>query len=165
MLTQKRLKELFLYNSETGQFTRIKALCGPVAKIGMIAGTLGGRGYIDIGIDGKRYKAHRLAWLYIHGEFPSNKLQIDHIDGNRTNNNIANLRVVTASQNLQNIKSAKSHNITSKILGVSWFKRDKKWQVEISVNKKKLYLGRYNDLEEAKSVYLSAKKLHHISQI
>ena len=165
MLTQKRLKELFSYNSETGQFTRIKALCGPVAKIGMIAGTLGGRGYIDIGIDGKRYKAHRLAWLYIHGKFPSNKLQIDHIDGSRTNNNIANLRVVTASQNLQNIKSAKSHNITSKILGVSWYKRDKKWQVEISINKKKLYLGRYSNLEEAKSVYLSAKKLYHISQI
>jgi hypothetical protein len=165
MLTQKRLKELFSYNSETGQFTRIKALCGPVAKIGMIAGTLGGRGYIDIGIDGKRYKAHRLAWLYIYGEFPSNKLQIDHIDGSRTNNNIANLRIVTASQNLQNIKSAKSHNITSKILGVSWYKRDKKWQVEISINKKKLYLGRYSNLEEAKSVYLSAKKLYHISQI
>ena len=165
MLTQKRLRELFSYNSETGKFTRIKALCGPVAKIGMIAGTLGKRGYIDIGIDGKRYKAHRLAWLYVYGEFPSNKFQIDHIDGNKTNNTIEDLRVVTASQNLQNIKNAKSHNATSKVLGVSWFKRDKTWQVEISVNKKKLYLGRYSDLEEAKYVYLSAKKLYHISQI
>jgi hypothetical protein len=163
MLTQERLKELLNYDEETGLFTRKKALAAKGCSINKIAGCLTVRGYWKISIDKKQYTAHRLAWFYVNGCFPESA--IDHINGIKTDNKISNLRLVTHSENLQNIYKSRKNNKTSKTLGVSWYKRDKKWQAEIQVNKKRIHLGRYDSLSEAKNAYLSAKNIYHISQI
>lgn len=163
MLTQSRLKELLHYDEETGIFTRIKEVCGKREYIGKVAGTLNKRGYFQIHIDYKIYTNHRLAWLYMNGEFPKKGIHIDHIDRNKTNNSYKNLRLASPTQNLQNKEFARIDNLTSKTLGVCWYKRDSTWQAEICVNKKRIFLGRFKNLEDAKNAYLEAKKIYHPS--
>src|SRR5882724_4870795 len=98
MITQKRLKELLVYEPDTGLFRwRIKH--GKV-HVGQIAGTKSPRGHITLHLDYKYYKAHRLAWLYMMGKFP--KHQIDHKDCNPGNNIFINLREASNSQNHMN---------------------------------------------------------------
>ena len=118
----------------------------------MKAGVLNKRGYIYIGIDGQRPQAHRLAWLYVHGEFPKNV--IDHIDGNGSNNAISNLRDVTRSENQRNLKTRCESK--SGFTGVSWCSARKKWAVRITNNGKYIMLGRYGDLDKAIEVRKSA---------
>jgi len=101
MITQQELKELLHYNPETGIFTR-KTKVNRNKVIGSIAGTTDFHGYVAIAIDGKKYKAHRLAWLYMYGKFPDNC--IDHINNITTDNRIVNLRDATLSQNQCNKK-------------------------------------------------------------
>jgi len=112
-------------------------------------------GYIDYHIGGKyigghrvRYKLHNPEWDIEDG---SKANVIDHIDNNRINNNIENLRVVTMSQNQWNRKAK----------GYCWHARDKRYSVNISVNKKKIYLGTFKTEEEARQCYLDAKKKYH----
>lgn len=97
MVTQDRLKELFRYDPETGNFLRIKGV--RKAAAGVIAGTKALNGYITISVDCKRYYAHRLAWLYMHGSMP---VQIDHKDRIRDNNIFSNLRAADNSTNNAN---------------------------------------------------------------
>lgn len=111
ILTQSKLHELFFYNADTGIFTNKSN-----RFIGKQAGTLQKRGYSTIGIDGKRYYAHRLAWLYKNGELPSN--EIDHINGVKSDNRIDNLRLATRSQNASN-RPIQSNN-TSGHIGITW---------------------------------------------
>src|SRR3990167_3120706 len=108
MISQQRLKELLSYNPNTGEFTRLVATgihgCN---KAGVVVGCLSDhptQGYILIRVnnDGILYRAHRLAWLYVYGFWPP--ADIDHINGNRSDNRIVNLRSVTRSQNLQNMR-------------------------------------------------------------
>lgn len=156
-LTQKELIEELEYNPDNGEFIRLK-------RRGTVhAGTLAGvnpktNGYIEIRVcsqstDGKskKYKAHRLAWLYMTGEFP--KLEIDHIDGNRANNKWDNLREVNRSINQRNRKI--HSNSPSGVLGVTWNRKNFKWQVNF--NKK--YFGSFDDFHEAVKV---RKKLEEI---
>src|SRR5690606_34614864 len=96
MLTQQRLKELLYYDPETGIFTRLVGRSGPRARAGDVAGSDNGKGYIRIYVDGRPYKAHRLAWFYMHGEWPE---EIDHRNGERADNRLSNLRPVTRQQN------------------------------------------------------------------
>lgn len=142
MLTQERLKQLFRYTPKTGRFTR---LCSqPSVNAGDVAGCLQ-RGYVKIGIDGKVYNAHRLAWLYVNGEFPEN--QIDHVNGVRDDNRICNLRDVT---NIENHKNQKTPvNNTSGVIGVSWIKGSKKWRSKIGKEFMQIRLGEFTDKFEA----------------
>lgn len=118
MLTQERLKELLHYNPETGIFTWLKNTRGH--KISDPVGHLDSQGYVQIKLQTissyKIFHAHRLAWLYMRGAFPS--MSLDHIDSDRKNNKISNLREVSISGNAQN--QIKAHS-NSKIgmLGVS----------------------------------------------
>jgi len=96
MITQDKLKEILDYNQHTGLFTWKKIKKYSNRSVGDIAGSLS-LGYVVIGIDKKIYKAHRLAWLYVYGEFP--KEQLDHINGNKEDNRICNLREANQSQN------------------------------------------------------------------
>jgi hypothetical protein len=98
MLNQKTLKKYLNYDPETGVFKR-KINSGK-AKIGDVAGGINGSGYICIRINSVKYRAHRLAWLYVHGKFPDN--QIDHINRVKNDNRIDNLRDVTQSVNARN---------------------------------------------------------------
>ncbi len=128
-LTAEELRELLNYDQETGIFTR-KVSTSNRVKVGAVAGCSGGDGYLLIMVQSRLYQAHRLAWLHTHGVWP--KGQIDHINRDRSDNRIANLRDVTQKQNLQN--RSKSSTNTSGHPGVSWNKRISKWQASIKHN-------------------------------
>ena len=155
MLTQERLKELLDYDPETGVFVR-KASRG-TAKAGSVAGCMYNTGYIMIRIDSKDYTAHRLAWLYVYGCWPTN--QIDHINRVKDDNRLCNLREATQSENNWNV--GKYKNNKSGLTGVSWHNSTKKWQAQISVNGKLIYLGLFDTPEEGHAAYLKAKAAHH----
>jgi len=113
------------------------------------------KGYVMVGIDGETHPAHRIIFLLHHGycsEF------IDHIDGNRSNNKIENLRPATHNENARNCKTP-SHN-TSGFKGVCWDKRKNKWMAYITVNNKLKFLGYHEKIENAHLAYISAAKLH-----
>lgn len=157
-LTQERLKELFEYDEHTGNFTRLIST-STKSKVGQIAGSNHIGGYIEIGIDNKSYMAHRLVWLYVHGHFP--KRLIDHIDGNRKNNKLNNLREANHTQNMYNSKIRSDNN--SGIKCVSWNAREGKWEVRIKIDNKLKYFGMYSDddFELAKIVAEYVRKKYH----
>jgi HNH endonuclease len=154
-LTPERLKELLAYNESTGNFTwRVKR---KGRKLDGFAGSKTVMGYISIGIDGVDYFAHRLAWMYVHGAWPIN--HIDHINGIRSDNRIANLRDCTPSINMQNQRKAKSSSKTG-LLGAS--PHHGKFIARITVNKKHLHLGLFVTAEEAHAAYIAAKEKFHV---
>lgn len=146
MITQKELKERLQYNENTGIFTWLKKT--KKIKIGAIAGGLNVHGYIIIQINGKPYSAHRLAWLYIHGEWPKN--QIDHINGIKNDNRIENLRDIIHRENQQNTHKHRN----GKLVGCNFHKPAKKWQAKIQIKNKDYHLGLYNTELEAHEAYL-----------
>jgi len=153
-----RLTEVLEYNKETGRFYW-KVSTSNRAKIGNEAGHYHhATGYIYISIDGKNYRAHRLAWLYVNGIFPSCK--IDHINGCKSDNSIANLRDVSHSVNMQNIRAARSDNY-SQLLGAHHYKKTGQWTSQIQIGKKKLYLGLFDTPEAAHAAYLFKKRELH----
>ena len=143
-LTAEKLRELLHYEPETGIFTR-KVSTSNQVKASDIAGSVNGGGYLQIKMLSRTHKAHRLAWLYVYGAWPTD--QIDHINRIRTDNRISNLREVSHKQNGQN-RSKSSHN-TSGHPGVSWYKRISKWVAQIRHNYKHIYLGSFTTVEEA----------------
>jgi hypothetical protein len=153
MITQERLQELFHYNPETGVLTR------KVTKGGQRAGSIAGnktRGYLQLMVDGHAGFVHRFIWLYVYGSWPSKN--IDHIDGNRSNNRLSNLRDVSQALNAQNERKPRS-NSKSGFLGVKQCRG--KWRAEICINGKTKFLGRFNKPEEAYSAYVEAKRKVH----
>lgn len=126
--------------------------------LGRVAGSPFVRDYRRIAIDGKAYLSHRIIWLWHGNELPDG-YEIDHIDGNRENNRIENLRISTHVQNTQN--AARRKDNSSGVKGVSWHKDHRKWQAYISINRKREYLGLYDDLSLAAKVVTEARnKLH-----
>ena len=158
MITQERLKELCYYDLETGIFTWLVLRRGS-AKAGDIAGSKHPDGYWQLRIDGKRYLAHRLAWLYVYGVLPKN--YIDHKDHDMINNKITNLRDVTKAGNNQNQIKAMSNNQSTGLLGAHYHKKNNKYTSCISVNYKQIHLGCFDTAEEAHSAYVNAKRIHH----
>ena len=156
MLTQKRLKELFYYHPESGDFVRLIS-ANYNARIGDQAGCLNSAGYLCIQIDGKIYRCHRLVWLYAHGSFPPD--EIDHVNGIRNDNRVDNLRFSTRSENARNM--AKPVTNTSGVKGVSWHKRSGKWQANIRLNGVLKYLGYFSDIEAAAQAYADASRRLH----
>jgi hypothetical protein len=154
MLTQAELKELLHYDEETGIFTW-KVSTGR-SKVGQIAGSPSQK-YIHISIKGKKYKAHRLAWLYVYGVWPIGIL--DHEDQVRHHNWIKNLRQVTHSENGQN--RWKNRNNTSGHKGVTFHKRWKKWVARIKVQGKQIFLGNFDTPELAAQAYKQAQEKQH----
>jgi len=157
-LTQEYLKSILNYCPETGVFTRLVPV-GCRAKVGDIAGSADKKGYRLIGISGKTYKAHRLAWLYMTGTLPSK--QIDHIDGEKSNNRFSNLREATNAQNQSN--RPVSQNSKSGYKGVYLVKwnRERPWMAQIKVMGKDTYLGVFKTKELAHAAYCKAAEKHH----
>lgn len=154
MLTQNRLHELLLYDPATGVFKWRYSTRRQVA--GAVAGTLASNGYIRIKVDGPAYLAHRLAWLYMYGEFPPS--YTDHKDQDKQNNSISNLRLATQSQNCANAK-AKSTN-TSGIKGVHYDKLSSRWVASI-MSKGVRWSSKHNTLEDASTAVRAMRiKLH-----
>lgn len=156
-LTAQELRELLHYDPETGVFTWLKRRGSRAG--GSIAGSPHEDGYIQIGVLGRLYGAHRLAWVYMHGLFPTG--DVDHIDGVRSNNKIKNLRDVSRSVNLQNQRKPRSDN-TSGFLGITLNVRTNTWCARIQSNGKQRNLGYFKTQEEAHNAYLAAKRLHHL---
>jgi HNH endonuclease len=144
MITQSELKEILHYNHDTGVFTRLVST-GNRVKVGEIAGYSMGCGYISIGVHKKYYLAHRLAWLYMTGYWPNDK--IDHINHIRDDNRFCNLREVTHRENLMN--SSMYKNNSSGITGVYWYKKYSMWLIMISIKGKQINLGYFVDKFEA----------------
>ena len=154
-LTVNRLQYLLDYDPLTGVFVN-RTNRGGRCRVGQVAGTLDADGYLRIMVDGKLYRAHRLAWLYVHGEFPPD--QLDHANRVRSDNRIDNLRPATRQQNAVN--SFRADN-TSGRKGVTWSNKCEKWLVQIRVNGKRHNLGHYNDIEEASACYQNIARILH----
>jgi len=154
-LTAERLRELLSYDPDTGLFhwRRQKGRASAGDKAGRFSFT---HGYIDIGIDGCLYRAHRLAWLYIYGKWPT---EMDHINGVRNDNRLVNLRQCTVSENRSN-RGASPRN-TSGFKGVSKRANDGKWIAQIKKNGKVTWLGSFDDPAEAHAAYCKAAKVIH----
>ena len=152
MLTQSELKKHFYYDAETGVFTRLTSVSSN-AKKGDIAGSKCGHGYLLIAINKKRYMAHRLAWLYVYGEWP--KGCVDHINHIKNDNSISNLRDVSYKGNSTNMPRNTLN--TSGLTGVYWHKVKEKWQACIGVDGDVLYLGYFLGKFEAACARKSAE--------
>jgi len=154
ILTKEMLQQMLHYNEDTGHFTWL--VTSNRKKAGERAGTPVPHGYRKIQVYGKIYYEHRLAWLYVHGAFPEEV--VDHIDGNGTNNKIANLRSVSRSENMRNqSKPQKSSKLG--ILGVSQTKNGK-FKAQI-MNEKVINLGAFDTAEAASEAYVNAKRKLH----
>lgn len=155
-LTAERLRELLHYSPETGVFTWKKRRGGS-AKPGNVAGRLNDNGYWRIRVDGPEYFGHRLAWLYVHGVWPD--AEIDHIDRNRANNRIDNLRQATRWENCQNTPPRPTG--TSRYRGVSFEARRSLWRAQIARRGRNAFLGYFDTEEEAFAAYVAAVKMLH----
>lgn len=161
MLTAARLKELLRYDPDTGEFFRLIAQRCQHGGVGEIAGTLERDGYIQIGIDGRRYKAHHLAVLYMTGV--SVPEIVDHIDGDTSNNRWSNLRCCSITDN--NRHTRLRQNNTSGVKGVSFDKRCDKWRASITVDRVQYNLGRFYKFEDAVAARVEAEKLYGFTHI
>jgi len=155
-LTAARLREVLNYDSLTGEFTyrikRRKCLAG--SRAGCVDRANGG--YHRIRLDYRMYLGHRLAWLHVHGEWPG---MIDHIDGNPSNNAIANLREATPAENNRNKRVARSK--PGGIKGVYFIEKTGLWAAGITVDGVFHYLGHHETAEAARAAYNeAATRLH-----
>ena len=149
MLTHTRLKELLQYNRRTGEFTWLIDRGGITKRIkaGSKAGYIEKSGYVKIRVDNRLYKAHRLAFLYVHGVWPT-KL-IDHKDGNPSNNALSNLREATYSENLGN-----QHSVRGGLAYRGVSKEGAKYRARIQKDGRTRYLGSFVTAEEAEAAYI-----------
>lgn len=165
-LTAERVREVLHYDPETGVFTWAKDVMGGHGKRQVVRrqGELVGcksqqNGYILLRIDRRLYLAHRAAWLYVHGDWPCTIL--DHINGIRDDNRIANLREARGGLNSQNLRGPKKRKLDAP-LGVSFQPRGRrKWLAQITVDGACHYLGAYGSPDEAHQAYLAAKRRLH----
>ena len=160
-LTQKRVLGLFVYIGITGQLFNLKDRAYN-AKKGDIAGDINCTGYRRVNVDGKRYLAHRLIWLYLYGEWPNG--QIDHIDGDKLNNRPANLQVVSAQGNSRNSK--RYYNNKSGVTGVMIDKGNKTnpFRAEICIDGVNKFLGYANNLFDAVCLRKSAENKYNFHE-
>jgi hypothetical protein len=152
------ITQFLKYDPDSGLFTwyRISKSARHI-KIGDIAGHINSHGYIQIKFFGRKYQAHRLAYLFMTKNYP--EIEVDHINGLRHDNRFCNLRLVSHSENCHNIQMPR-HN-TSGYVGVSWHKKAQKWAAVIRLNGKSRHLGLFTDPEEAHRTYLKAKAELH----
>lgn len=161
ILTPAALREVIHYDEKTGVFTRLVRLAQR-HHAGDRADTLitypRMYGYRRVSLFSKRYLAHRLAWFYVHGVWP--KQHIDHINGDKSDNRIENLREADDKLNLENIRVAK---VTNKVgmLGVYWHKQNKNWIARIQIDKKTHHIGVFSNPDDAHRAYLVEKRKYH----
>jgi len=150
-LDAEQARQWFLYQPATGVLYW--------RPTGRIAGTTDADGYRAVQFERVIYRAHRLIWLLVHGRWPEG--EIDHIDGDVSNNRIENLRDVTRAHNAHNQRRAAGHNASSHHIGVSWQPSRKRWLASITVDGKTRYIGRFKTEEEAAAAYWEAKAEYH----
>lgn len=146
------------YEPTTGAFTW--AVSSPGVSAGKAAGSVSVYGYRVIKINRKHIRACRLAWLLTYGEWPAG--EVDHINGDRLDDRIENLRVVDRAGNSQNKSSAQANNYSCGLLGVTWNKQHLRWQAKIVARKVRHHIGYFHTPEEAHAAYMAAKARLHI---
>jgi hypothetical protein len=155
--TQDRLKELYRYEPDTGNFyhrTIRSAVCRPDG----LAGTSHG-GRIALRVDGRLYLAHRLAWLYMTGDMPRGV--VDHINGVGLDNRWSNLRDVSQQINTQNTHKRFGHQKHSNLPGAHWCGQRRVWKSSLHVDGRSVHLGTFGSAEEASAAYVEAKRRLH----
>lgn len=157
-ITQKELMSLFDYDPHTGIFKwRLRA--ARCVRVGDTAGSKMWNGYLRLRVKGRFCMAHRIAWMYVYGRNPSD--QIDHIDGDRSNNRISNLREASVSENQQNLRRANCDSVSG-YLGVRPSKSMRNpWVAQIKINGKQKHIGSFKTPEDAYAAYLEAKRALH----
>lgn len=155
-LTAARLRELLHYDATSGAFYWVST--DGRARKGALAGNRNSNGYMVVGLFGVKYRQHRLAWLYVYGEWPDGV--VDHIDGNKDNNKIENLRVVSQAQNLQNRRSASVASACG-VLGVYYSARRGGYMASVTTAGSKKRRGPYRSIERARIAYVDLKRTHH----
>lgn len=160
-LTPEQVRTLLDFNVESGEL-RWTSAASQGRLTNRIAGAMGNTGYRQIFIGRKGYLAHRLIWAIVHGEWPES--DIDHIDGNRANNALTNLRLVTKAQNMQNL-AVTGKKTASGLAGACYVpggkRRRDRWEARIKVKGVVTYLGHFKSPEEAHQAYLGAKAQLH----
>lgn len=156
MLTYERAAELLAYDPETGSLTwRVGR--ARTAKQGALAGTPNPAGYLRVKVDGRSHMAHRLAWLLVYGEWPAGSL--DHINGQRNDNRLCNLRL---ADNATNQFNASAHrDSTSGVKNVAWHKQTGLWQVRVQARGINHCFGRFSDLVAATEAARAARAALH----
>jgi hypothetical protein len=157
------IREWLAYNAETGDIVWRRSKKG--VRVGERAGYIshpsrksGTGGHRAIKIEQRRFFGHRIAWAMHYGDWPPDGFDVDHINGNRDDNSIVNLRLATRSQNIANSKRSKLN--TSGVKGVTWSKRERKWMAQIRVAGKRINLGYYSCIEDAGRAYRTAAMTH-----
>ena len=157
-MNQNLLKSLVHYDPETGVMTWLprKEKFWNAQHAGKALSYVNDSGYMEVCITINKiqryYFLHRLAWLYIYGEFPNGPL--DHINRIKSDNRITNLRVADATKNGHNVKSYSTNK--SGVKGVSWSKAAKKWRAVLVFNKKYMHLGVFDTIDDAEAAYIAA---------
>lgn len=147
MITRARLKEVLHYDPLTGLFKWLvtnsnRAVAGTVCR------SINGHGYVQIGIDGRRYEGQRLAWLYMTGEWPVHL--VDHIDTDKKNNRWSNLRAATLSENMANTRRRNG------VKGVRF--RNGRYHAHVTIGGKQVHLGTFDTAEAASAAYAIAAR-------
>lgn len=161
-LTAERVRALLCYDPATGHFTRRvrtaqRHQVGDRADFQILGGNA--KGYYRVAIDSKRYLAHRVAWLYVHGAWPDQF--IDHLNGDRADNRLENLRQADAKLNQENLRKPRRKSTASGLLGAHWDEQVGKFKASIVVDRKKHHLGNFEDPAAAHAAYVQAKRAMH----
>lgn len=159
-LSRQRLRYLLHYSKATGHFTwrvdrRHNAKAGQRAGNWVSCGVRAGDGYWHVKVDSRAYRAHRLAWFYVMGTWPER--EIDHRDGDGTNNRWRNLRLATRVQNMQNQRRSRTN--TSGTTGVAWQRKNATWAAYITVAKQRRHLGQFTRQRDAVCARRRAERL------
>lgn len=149
--------ERIRYDAATGSF--VWAMSAPGISAGKPAGSVSKNGYRVVKIGRKQVRAGRLAWFLSHGQWPAG--EIDHINGDRLDDRLANLRVVDRAGNSQNKRCAQANNRSCGLLGVTWNKQHQRWQAKIMANKVRHHVGLFDTAQAAHAAYLQKKRQLH----
>lgn len=166
-ITQEYVRSLFEYDPETGvltwkgrpreHFSTDRAWKSTNARMAgkITACSVNSDGYSQVGIDRCVHKAHRIIWLLVHGEMPE---EVDHENGVRTDNRLANLRAATRLENMKN--KAVRRDSRSGVAGVSWHEKDRRWIAYIRSGGRQIRLGAFTDFADACSARKTAERTH-----
>lgn len=154
MIDAAKARELLDYDPDTGSL-RWKRHMSTRARAGDEAGLIQQGRYRRVGIHGRYYMAHRLAWLIVHGEWPANEL--DHINGEHADNRLCNLRQATSAENKRNT----IHRNRSGLIGASYHSATNRYRATISVAGRKKFLGWFTNAEDAHAAYVAASRKYH----
>jgi hypothetical protein len=155
MISQKRLHQILYYHPESGDFVWNEKTTSCVV-VGRLAGTKNVLGYMQIRVYPRIYLSHRLAWFYVYGEWPK---RIDHINRDKADNRIVNLRLATFAQNKQNVKAPRTN--TSGVKGIRWYARYSKFHVQLRANGQRYHIGYFARLEDAQAACDAARRTLH----